>query len=121
MTKPDKADARLRREVERLEAVCYDSVPCAVDVARLDRARRLLAAQEDATERRMGMLRAAIRALDMQVEPRVNADEREALLEILHVEGFGGREDNVATKTEAEYVAIERLLWLRGQRQEGMR
>ncbi len=38
-------------------------------------------------------------------------EEKEALVEILDVEGFGGRED--LTMASAEEVAADRLQWLR--------
>jgi len=50
-----------------------------------------------------------------------SADEKEALAEILHVEGFGGREDRVSDTASAQALANERLAWLREQREEGLR
>ena len=44
------------------------------------------------------------------------AAEKAALHEILAAEGFGGREDNVATFDAARHVAIERLAWYRTTR-----
>jgi hypothetical protein len=53
----------------------------------------------------------------------LTASEEEigALREILHVEGFGGREDKATTMRAAHRIATERMIWLRGQREEGLR
>ena len=58
-------------------------------------------------------LRRAIVNLDATEE------EKDALTEILHVEGFGGREDNAGNVAMARPIAEERLAWLRDQRREG--
>jgi hypothetical protein len=47
-------------------------------------------------------------------------EEKDTLTTILHVEGFGGREDTAYTDTARE-IAKERLAWLRQQRAEGLR
>jgi hypothetical protein len=61
------------------------------------------------------ILRKAIEALDAETV------EREALLDILHTEGFGGREDRATDETSAREIAEERLDWYRGQIEEGLR
>lgn len=68
-----------------------------------------------------GAIRAAIRSLDAQVEPAATEEERDALLEVFHVEGFGGAERHVDTRGEALDLAIDRLDWLRAMREEGVR
>lgn len=60
-------------------------------------------------------LRRAIVGLDASEE------EKDALTEILHVEGFGGREDDAGNYQMAREIAQERLVWLRSQREEGLR
>lgn len=60
-------------------------------------------------------LRTAINGLN------ANEDEINALQDILHEEGFGGREDAAVNPTRALEIARERLAWLRGQREEGLR
>ena len=61
------------------------------------------------------LLTDALNALDCTDE------ERAGLLEILDVEGFGGREDDVTDSASAAAVAEERLEWLRQQHREGTR
>ncbi len=48
-------------------------------------------------------------------------NEKDALTEILHVEGFGGREDGAGNVPMAREIAIERLEWLRDMREQGLR
>ena len=60
-------------------------------------------------------LRTAINGLD------ASEDEINALQDILHVEGFGGREDGARNLTFALEIARERLAWLRDMRDEGLR
>jgi hypothetical protein len=48
-------------------------------------------------------------------------EEKDALLEILQVEGFDGREDKVTDEESALRVAEDRLEWLREQRNEAVR
>lgn len=45
-----------------------------------------------------------------------SAEEKDALHEILTVEGFGGRENDVTTFDAAREVAVERLAWYRSAR-----
>ena len=61
------------------------------------------------------LLDAAIAALDC------SDDERTGLIEILDVEGFGGRENDATDSASATAVAEERLEWLRQQHAEGLR
>lgn len=61
-----------------------------------------------ATSRRSELVRAAIKGLSGSTEA-----EREALFEIFHYEGFGGREDSVGDAAEAESLAQNRLAWWR--------
>ena len=60
-------------------------------------------------------LRLAIHGLD------ATEDEKNALLEILHVEGFGGMEDCATGFWVAKEIAQDRLEWLRHQREDGFR
>jgi hypothetical protein len=48
-------------------------------------------------------------------------EEMDALKEIFDVEGFGGEEDFVMNFKDAQRLATEKLEWLRGQREEGLR
>ncbi len=45
----------------------------------------------------------------------------ESLCEILHVEGFGGAEDFVNSREDADELIERKLDWLRDQRAEGLR
>lgn len=53
--------------------------------------------------------------------PIATEGEIGSLREILHVEGFGGREDRAVTARAASRIAAERLHWLRDMRSEGLR
>lgn len=61
--------------------------------------------------------------LEKQIAAMLGAtiEEKDALLIILATEGFGGREDRAVDPQSALEVAEERLDWLRGQREEGLR
>ncbi len=45
----------------------------------------------------------------------------ESLREILHAEGFGGAEDFVNSREDADELIERKLDWLRDQRAEGLR
>jgi hypothetical protein len=63
----------------------------------------------------------AIADLGRRAGGPASEEEIGALRDILHVEGFGGREDSATTMRAARKIAKERMTWLRNQRAEGMR
>lgn len=68
------------------------------------------------TKEKLNHLYHAIVALDATDE------EQQALVDILHVEGFGGSEYDAAVTFEtAKKIAEEQLIWLRNQREHGLR
>lgn len=64
---------------------------------------------------------ASITLVEQSIRRLAASETREALLEILVVEGFGGREYDVLTEAQADTLVRERMEWLRDQRAEGRR
>lgn len=65
--------------------------------------------------------RAIVLGVGISITDPEECSLREALAEIYVIEGFGGRENDVHSRADAEALVAERLEWLRDQRAEGRR